>query len=274
MTVSVESQLWASEVLNVTRWGDQLFSFTLTRPPGYKFEAGQFARIGLKSDQIQSIRHEDFNPEGQEQIFRAYSIVSSIYDETLEFFSVTVPDGSFTSRLSHLQVGDEVLIDKTPFGFLTLSRYQQPEPDDLWLIATGTGAAPFISMLQGFEVWSHYRRVVFIYGARFQDDLVYFDQLEALAEPFQDEWGGQFIKVASVTREVPAMDGICTNQRITELLSDDDLLDQIGFKPSSTSHVMLCGNPQMIKDVKQVLKDQGLSMNRRGVGNIAVENYW
>lgn len=117
------------KVLSVHRWTPTLFSFTMTRPSHFKFTAGQFARIGLKV--------------GDELVVRAYSVVSSPFDETLEFFSIVVPDGAFTSNLQHLKVGDELYLEKIPYGYLTLARYQQPLPHDLWLLATGTGLAPF-----------------------------------------------------------------------------------------------------------------------------------
>ena len=131
------------KVLSIQRWADNLFSFTMTRPAHFKFTAGQFARIGIKVD--------------DELIVRAYSVVSSPYDETLEFFSIVVPDGAFTSRLKDLQIGDALYLEKIPYGFLTLARYQQPLPQDLWLLATGTGLAPFLSMLQDFEIWKNYQ---------------------------------------------------------------------------------------------------------------------
>ncbi|MBO9530786.1 MAG: ferredoxin--NADP reductase, partial [Acinetobacter oleivorans] len=108
------------KVLSVHRWADNLFSFTMTRPAHFKFTAGQFARIGLMVD--------------GELVVRAYSVVSSPFDETLEFFSIVVPDGAFTSNLQHLKVGDELYLEKISYGYLTLARYQQPLPQDLWLL--------------------------------------------------------------------------------------------------------------------------------------------
>ena len=135
------------KVLSVHRWTNTLFSFTLTRPAHFKFTAGQFARIGLKV--------------GDELVVRAYSVVSSPFDETLEFFSIVVPDGAFTSNLQHLKVGDALYLEKIPYGFLTLARYQLPLPQDLWLLGTGTGLAPFLSMLQDFDTWSKYQNINF-----------------------------------------------------------------------------------------------------------------
>jgi ferredoxin--NADP+ reductase len=113
-----EEKFTRETVLSVRRWSQNLFSFTLTRPAHFRFTAGQFARIGIMVD--------------GEAIFRAYSVVSSPFAETLEFFSIVVPDGAFTSRLQYLKVGDPLLLEKIPYGFLTLARYQQPLPSDLW----------------------------------------------------------------------------------------------------------------------------------------------
>jgi ferredoxin--NADP+ reductase len=140
------------KILSVQRWTPTLFSFTMTRPAHFKFTAGQFARIGLM---VQN-----------ELVARAYSVVSSPFDETLEFFSIVVPDGAFTSNLQHLKIDDELYLEKIPYGYLTLARYQLPAPQDLWLLATGTGLAPFLSMLQDFETWNKYKQINLVYSVR------------------------------------------------------------------------------------------------------------
>ena len=140
------------KVLSVHRWTNTLFSFTMTRPAHFKFTAGQFARIGLQV--------------GDELVVRAYSVVSSPFDETLEFFSIVVPEGKFTSNLQHLKVGDVLHLEKIPYGYLTLARYQLPLPKDLWLLGTGTGLAPFICMLQDFETWRKYEKINLVYSVR------------------------------------------------------------------------------------------------------------
>ena len=141
-------------VLSKTTWTPNLFSFTVSRPDSFKFTAGQFVRLGVNPSQLKYHQQQQGdtvndvpNAALNEDIFRAYSIVSSPFDEVLEFFSIVIPDGAFTSQLQHLEVGDELLLNTMPFGFLTLARYQKPLPKDLWLLATGTGLAPFLSML-------------------------------------------------------------------------------------------------------------------------------
>lgn len=244
------------KVLSVHRWTNTLFSFTLTRPAHFKFTAGQFARIGLKV--------------GDDLVVRAYSVVSSPFDETLEFFSIVVPDGAFTSNLQHLQVGDELYLEKIPYGFLTLARYQLPLPQDLWLLGTGTGLAPFLSMLQDFETWSKYQKIYLVYSVRTASELAYVARIQEIATTFgEGHTGFQFIPI--ITRDPHA----ALHDRLPILIENGQLEQYVGqrFDPATT-HVMLCGNPQMVDDTKAALKARGLSMNRRGEGNIAVENYW
>lgn len=269
MSQTVSDEKFTRETIrSVTRWAESLFSFTLSRSAGFKFTAGQFARIGI----------EIVNDAGEtERIFRAYSVVSSPFAAELDFFSIVVPDGAFTSRLQHLQVGDELLVEKIPYGFLTLTRYQAPEPDDLWLMATGTGLAPFLSILQTFEVWQQYQRIVLVYSARTVAELAYLELIGSLKATFgEDEQGrgASFHFVPIVTREACDLP-LALGERIPKLLTENRLQSTLGTDLNpDTSHVMICGNPQMVEDTKETLKQMGLTMNRRGVGNIAVENYW
>lgn len=244
------------KVLSVHRWTPTLFSFTMTRPAHFKFTAGQFARIGLKV--------------GEELVVRAYSVVSSPFDETLEFFSIVVPDGAFTSNLQHLKVGDELYLEKIPYGYLTLARYQQPLPHDLWLLATGTGLAPFLSMLQDFDTWSKYQKINLVYSVRTADELAYVDRIQEIAETFGEGHNGfKFIPIITRDPSAPLHD------RLPILIENGELEKSAGIELNpASSHVMLCGNPQMVDDTKEALKRRGLTMNRRGEGNIAVENYW
>ncbi|MFV5515544.1 ferredoxin--NADP reductase [Acinetobacter gerneri] len=244
------------KVLSVHRWTNNLFSFTMTRPAHFKFTAGQFARIGLKV--------------GDDLVVRAYSVVSSPFDETLEFFSIVVPDGAFTSNLQHLEVGDELYLEKIPYGFLTLARYQVPMPQDLWLLATGTGLAPFISMLQDFETWSKYSSITLVYSVRTASELAYVERIQEIADSFgEGHTGFKFVPIITRDPNAPLHD------RLPVLIENGELEQAVGidFNPETT-HVMLCGNPQMVDDTKDALKARGLTMNRRGEGNIAVENYW
>lgn len=256
------------KVLSKTVWSPTLFSFTTTRPDGFRFEAGQFARLGINPSRLANTKNAP-----DERIFRAYSIASGPYDEQLEFFSVVVPDGAFTSQLQHLQVGDELYLNPMPFGFLTLSRYQEPTPKTLWLLATGTGLAPFLSMLGDLSVWEQYETIVLVYSARTQGELAYLERIGELSKTFGElcDYPAKFVCVPIVTRELVSG---CLNERIPKLIASGELEQAAGVLLDDACHAMLCGNPQMIDDTKKALQDKGLTMNRRGVGNIAVENYW
>ncbi len=260
----------AVKVLQKTVITPKLFSFRTERPSGFRFDAGQFVRLGINPSQLQHTPSDAPN----ERIFRAYSVVSSPYDEHLEFFSVVVPDGAFTSQLQHLSVGDTLYLNPTPFGFLTLARFQQPSPQTLWLLATGTGLAPFLSMLQDLSTWENYQQIVLAYSVSYVNELAYQDFIHELAQNFAPliDNPAKLTFVPIVTREQATG---ALNKRLPELITSGELESYVGinFDPN-TAHIMLCGNPQMVDDTKEALNSKGLTMNRRGVGNIAVENYW
>ena len=271
-------------VLSKTTWTPNLFSFTVSRPDSFKFTAGQFVRLGVNPSQLSYYKqqaavngdasNEELNETLNEDIFRAYSIVSSPFDEVLEFFSIVIPDGAFTSQLQHLQVGDELLLNTMPFGFLTLARYQKPLPKDLWLLATGTGLAPFLSMLQDLKTWEDYEHIILAYSARSTEELAYVEKIENLQEDFGSlvDNPAKLIFIPIITRE--PVEGALT-ERLPKLLLDGTLQERAGIALDiDSTHVMLCGNPEMVEDTKETLKTLGLVMNRRGEGNIAVENYW
>ena len=267
-------------VLSKTTWTPNLFSFTVSRPDSFKFTAGQFVRLGVNPSHLNYYKQQGeagndvSNDALNEDIFRAYSIVSSPFDEVLEFFSIVIPDGAFTSQLQHLEVGDELLLNTMPFGFLTLARYQKPLPKDLWLLATGTGLAPFLSMLQDLKTWEDYEHIILAYSARSTEELAYIDKIESLQEDFGSlvDNPAKLIFIPIVTRE--PVEGALT-ERLPKLLLDGALQERAGIALDvDSTHVMLCGNPDMVEDTKETLKSLGLVMNRRGEGNIAVENYW
>lgn len=280
------------KVIELTRWAPTLLSFKVTRPDGFKFTAGQFVRLGIHGKDLQYFAHnhvtklitsknQDHEAQGYEMqgqpidldgyVFRAYSVASSPYDEFIEFFSVVIPDGEFTSKVNHIQVGDSLLLNTTPFGYLTLARYQLPLPNDLWLLATGTGLAPFLSILKTIDVWQQYQRIILVYSARTSQELAYQAQISSIKSIYGDD-GAAFVFLPIVTREA---DYAGEKARVPNLILSGKLTELVGQKlDKERSHVMLCGNPQMVEDTKEALKSIGLTMNRRGEGNIAVENYW
>jgi ferredoxin--NADP+ reductase len=156
------------------------------------------------------------------------------------------------------------------YGYLTLARYQLPVPQDLWLLATGTGLAPFLSMLQDFETWKKYQHINLVYSVRTASELAYVERIQEIAALFgEGHTGFKFVPI--ITRDSNAT----LHDRLPILIANGELEKTIGLSLNpDSSHVMLCGNPQMVEDTKEALKQRGLTMNRRGEGNIAVENYW
>lgn len=269
-------------VIEVKRWAPTLLSFKVTRPDGFKFTAGQFVRLGIHAADLQYYAHHHIAEQTATQsttessgiegyVFRAYSVASSPYDEFIEFFSVVIPDGEFTSKVNHIQINDSLLLNPNPFGYLTLTRYQLPLPNDLWLLATGTGLAPFLSILKTIDVWQQYQRIILVYSARTLQELAYQQEIESIKSVYGDD-GATFVLLPIVTRDV-SFTG--EKQRIPQLIVSGKLEQLVGQPfAKESSHVLLCGNPQMVEDTKEALKSLGLTMNRRGEGNIAVENYW
>jgi ferredoxin--NADP+ reductase len=248
---SVERILW------IQRWTEKLFSFRLTRQPGFRFIPGQFVRLGL--------------PDGQGGlVWRPYSMVSATYDDYLEFYSIAVPDGQFTSRLARLDVGDEVAVDRSIWGHLTTDRFQ--DGDHLWMLATGTGLAPFLSILNDAAVWQQYARLVLVHSVRQGAELSYREWLDALPRhPLVGAWADRLHYQPVVTRE--AWPG-ALGQRIPELLANGGLETAISL-PLDPAHsrLMVCGNPEMVEDTRRQLQTRGLVLAKRGQpGQVAVEN--
>lgn len=258
MTVSTQ-KFTRQQLLSVQPWSATLFSLRCTRDPGFRFRPGQFARLGVRK-------------ASGSIIWRAYSLVSAPHDEFLEFFSIVVPDGEFTSELSRLQAGDELLVEQQAFGYLTLDRFVDGR--DLWLLASGTGLAPFLSLLQDPEVWQRFARIVLVYSVRNRQELAYQALIEGLAQrDYLQGLGARLVYLPLVTRE--ALPGTLQG-RVTTLLANGELERAAGFAlEPEQGRVMLCGNPQMIEDCRTLLKarDLQLSLTRRP-GQVAVENYW
>ncbi|MGE8145727.1 ferredoxin--NADP reductase [Pseudomonas frederiksbergensis] len=258
MTASAE-KFTRQTLLDVQPLTPSLFTLRTTRDSGFRFRAGQFARLGVtKAD--------------GSTVWRAYSMVSSPYDEFLEFFSIVVPGGEFTSELSRLEVGDTLMVERQATGYLTLDRFVDGR--DLWLLSTGTGVAPFLSILQDFEVWEKFERIILVYSAREGRELAYQELIAGLAQrDYLAEHAHKLQFIPTVTREqVPGV----LSGRITTLIENGELERAAGVELTPEhSRVMICGNPQMIDDTRKLLKlrDMNLSLSRRP-GQVAVENYW
>lgn len=241
------SKYTSERVLSVHHWNDTLFSFTTTRDPGLRFENGQFVMIGLEVDGI--------------PLTRAYSIASPNYEEHLEFFSIKVPNGPLTSRLQHLKVGDELLVSKKPTG--TLVTHDLTPAKHLYFLSTGTGLAPFMSLIQDIEVYERFEKVVLIHGVRNVNELAYADFIENVLpnnEFFGEEVKQKLIYYPTVTREPFRNQG-----RLTDLINSGKLFEDIGLPPLSPVHdrAMICGSPQMLKDTEALLDARGFRVSPR-----------
>ena len=248
-------------ITDVRPWTDSLFSFRTTRDRGYRFVPGQFARLGVRA------------PDGQDSIvWRAYSIASAAHDEHLEFFSVVVPGGQFTSRLAQLREGDSIHVERKSYGFLTTDRFEAGK--DLWMLATGTGLAPFLSILHDFQTWESYENLVLVQSVRTQAELAYEDLIESFeGSEYYGEFAHKLRYVRIVTREpVPGT----LRDRVTRLLGSGVLEENVGLRlDHERSRIMLCGNPEMVDDSRKLLLERGFRLSRRGdPGHLAVENYW
>jgi ferredoxin--NADP+ reductase len=235
-------------VLSVRHWNDTLFSFTCTRDTSLRFKNGHFVMIGLEVD--------------GRPLMRAYSIASANYEENLEFYSIKVPDGPLTSRLQHLKEGDEILVSRKPTGTLVLDNLMPGR--NLYLLGSGTGLAPFMSIIKDPETYEQYEKVILVHGVRICSELGYYDYITQ--ELPHNEWLGeqvqnQLIYYPTVTREPFRNQG-----RITDLMESGKLFDDIGL-PSldpTQDRVLVCGSPHMLKDVCAILEARGRRESRHG----------
>ncbi|HZV62003.1 MAG TPA: ferredoxin--NADP reductase [Methylophilaceae bacterium] len=239
------SALATERVLDVHHWNDTLFSFRTTRDAGLRFENGQFVMIGLMV-------------EGK-PLIRAYSIASPNYEEHMEFFSIKVPNGPLTSRLQHLKPGDELLVSRKPTGTLVLDDLLPGK--HLYLLSTGTGLAPFISLIQDPEAYERYEKIVLIHGVRHVSELAYEKFItETLPnnEFFGEEVRNKLIYYPTVTREPFRNQG-----RLTDLIESGKLFTDIGLPPldPAIDRAMICGSPAMLKDTSDILDQRGFKVS-------------
>jgi ferredoxin--NADP+ reductase len=228
-------------VLSVHHWTDRLFSFTTTRDQSLRFSNGHFTMIGLRVD--------------GKPLLRAYSIVSPNHDEHLEFLSIKVPDGPLTSRLQHIQVGDSIIVGKKPTGTLLID-YLLPGKR-LYMIGTGTGIAPFLSIIRDPETYDRFETVVLIHGVREVKELAYHDYLttELPAHEFLGEMvTNQLRYYPTVTREPFVHQG-----RVTTLIDNGQLAADLVLPPldPAEDRVMICGSPEMLRDLKAMMEARG-----------------
>ena len=234
-------------VTSVRHWTGTLFSFRCTRSPAFKFSAGQFTMIGLMID--------------GKPLTRAYSVVSAPWDDHLEFLSIKVENGALTSRLRDIQVGDKVIMSKKAVGSLTISNVRPG--GNLWMLATGTGLAPFLSILHSPEVYERFDRIILSHTVRQVDELAY---RELITELPQHEMLGELIGdklhyYPSVTREAFAVTG-----RITDLIRSGRIFKDLSLEPlhPDRDRVMLCGSEAMNAECKALLEERGFEEGSAG----------
>ena len=239
--VFVMSTLSTEQVISVHHWNERLFSFRTTRGDGLRFESGQFVMIGVEVD--------------GRPVTRAYSVASPHYEEHLEFFSIKVPNGPLTSRLQHLKTGDPILVSRKPTG--TLVMHDLLPGKHLYLFATGTGLAPFLSLIQDPEVYERFEKVILVHGVRTVAELAYEDFItrQLPANPyFGAAVREQLIYYPTVTREPFRHQG-----RLTTLVESGQLFGAIGVPEldPAVDRAMICGSPQMLKDCCAMLDRRG-----------------
>ena len=240
-------------VVENRRWTEALFSLRV-RAPRLRFEAGQFVKLALDVD--------------AERVARPFSFVNPPDAPLYEFYGVLVPQGPLSPRLARLSAGDPVYLSDNPSGFLVLS--EVPDAETLWLMSTGTGLAPFLSILCTEAPWQRYRRVVLVHAARFARELVYGELLDAIA---RERGAERFRRVTFVSRELApgSLSG-----RIPAAIGDGRLEAAAGAPlRTESSQVMLCGNPDMLRDAAAALAARGMKKHRRrSPGQITVESFW
>jgi ferredoxin--NADP+ reductase len=235
----------AEQVLSVRHWNDSLFSFTTTRSRELRFENGHFVMVGMEV-------------EGK-PLMRAYSIASPNYEDHLEFFSIKAPGGALTSRLQHVRPNDELLIGRKPVGTLVLRDLKDGE--NLYMLATGTGLAPFLSLIRDPEVYERFDKVVLVHGVRTVSELAYADYIRDELpnhELLGAEIAEKLIYYPTVTREPYVNRG-----RLTDLIESGKLFADIGLRPlnPASDRAMICGSPSMLAETSALLDARGFEIS-------------
>ena len=239
------SVLVTETVSEVHHWNDTLFSFKTTRDPGLRFANGQFVMIGLQGE--------------NRPLLRAYSIASANHEEHLEFFSIKVPNGPLTSRLQHLQPGDEIFVSRKPTGTLIIDDLNPGR--NLFLLSTGTGLAPFLSIIKDPETYERFEKVIVTHGVRSVSELAYANMIER--ELPQHEFLGDYVRdkllyYPTVTREPFRNQG-----RLTTLIETGKICSDLGLPPldAAEDRAMLCGSPAMLTDLSGMLDARGFKVS-------------
>ncbi|MDP8984439.1 MAG: ferredoxin--NADP reductase [Pseudomonadota bacterium] len=235
----------SERVLSVRHWNDTVFSFATTRDPSLRFENGHFVMLGLLVD--------------GKPLMRAYSIASANHEESLEFLSIKVNDGPLTSRLQHIKAGDEVLVSHKPTGTLLLRDLKPGKR--LYLLGSGTGLAPFMSLIKDPDIYERFEHIILVHGVRYRSELAYRDFIEwelTHHEYLGEQVRRQLVYFPTVTRERFRYQG-----RITSLIESGKLFEEAKMPPldPANDRVMICGSPSMLKDLSALLDARGFHMS-------------
>lgn len=235
-------------VTDVKHWNDTLFSFKTSRDPSFRFKNGHFIMIGLEH-------------EGR-PLMRAYSIASANYEEELEFFSIKVHDGPLTSKLQQIKAGDEILMSRKPTGTLIVDNLLPGR--NLYLISTGTGLAPFMSIIRDPETYAAYDKVILTHGTRFTSELAYQDEI--LNELPNNEYFGEEVREKLIYYPTVTRDEFHTQGRITDAMRNGKLTADIGLEDLNGEHdrFMICGSPSMLKETCEILDGMGCHEAKQG----------
>ncbi len=229
-------------VLAVRHWTDAYFSFTVTRDDGFRFDNGQFVMIGLMVD--------------GKPLMRAYSIASPNWDEQLEFFSIKVAAGPLTSRLQHIKPGDTILMSRKPTGTLLISDLLPAR--NLYLLATGTGLAPFLAIIRDPETYERFDKVIVTHGVRNIGDLAYADYIQR--ELPHHEFLGEVIRDKLLYYPAASREPFRNHGRLTDLLDSGAMSSTLGLPPinAEDDRFMICGSPGMLADFRRILDARGM----------------
>ena len=234
-------------VLSVHHWNHTLFSFTCTRDPGLRFRNGHFVMIGLNID--------------AKPLMRAYSIVSANYEEHLEFFSIKVPNGPLTSRLQYLQVGDQLLVSRKPVGTLVIDDLLPGK--HLYLLASGTGLAPFLSIIKDPDSYERFDKIILVHSVRYVNELAYADFICNTLP--NNEFFGEYVREKLIYYPTVTRENFRHQGRITDLIEQGRLFDNIKLAPLNPDNdrVMVCGGPSMLNDTCALLEQRGFIGSKR-----------
>ena len=247
----------AQTVTHVRHWTDRLFSFRVTRPQSLRFRSGEFVMIGLLGD-------------NGKPLLRAYSIASPAWDDELEFYSIKVQDGPLTSRLQHLKEGDQIIVSRKATGTLVIDNLLDGR--NLYLVGTGTGLAPFLSVIKDPETYERFEKVVLLHGCRRVAELAYGEMItETLPK---HDFLGEYIRNQLIYYPTVTRDPFRNRGRITDLMTSGKLFDDIGLPDldAEKDRVMICGSPALLHDTREMLLDRGFVEGNHGeAGQFVVE---